>query len=54
MKVLSKTKRIQEMIESAFTKKQAMDMLETWRIFGSITNGQYHKGRKLIEQQFKK
>lgn len=47
-------KRIQEMIESASTKIEAINMLNIWRTFGSITDKQYHKGRVLIEQQFTK
>ena len=45
-------KRIKDMVESAFTKKQAMDMLETWRIFGNLTDKQYQKGRELIRKEF--
>ena len=45
-------KRIKDMVESAFTKKQAMDTLETWRIFGSLTDKQYQKGRELIRKEF--
>jgi hypothetical protein len=47
-------KKIKDMIESAFTKKQAMHTLETWRIFGNITDQQYKKGRELINLEFGK
>jgi hypothetical protein len=45
-------KKIKEMIETAPTKKYAREMLETWRIFGNITEDQYAKGRKLIQKLF--
>jgi len=45
-------KKIKEMIETAPTKKMAMDMLETFRIFGNITDRQYQKGRELIRKEF--
>lgn len=45
-------KRIKDMVESAFTKRQAMDTLETWRIFGDLTDKQYQKGRELIKEEF--
>jgi hypothetical protein len=41
-------KRIKEMIETAPTKSMAIDMLNTWRLFGNITEQQYVKGRELI------
>ena len=47
-------KKIKEMIESAPTKSMAIDMLNTWRTFGNITESQYEKGRKLITNEFKK
>lgn len=47
-------KKIITMIESAPTKKVAMDMLETWRIFGSVTPKQYEKARELIRKEFEK
>ncbi len=47
-------KKIKEMIETAFNKKDAMDMLETFRIFGNISNEEYTKGRELIKEEFKK
>jgi hypothetical protein len=49
-----KMKKIITMIESAPTKKAAMDMLETWRIFGSVTPRQYEKARELIRKEFEK
>ncbi len=45
-------KKIKHMIETAPTKKMAMDMLETFRIFGNITDEQYQKGRELIRKEF--
>ena len=40
------------MIETTPTKSMAIDMLNTWRIFGNITESQYEKGRKLITEEF--
>ena len=45
-------KKIKEMIETAPTKSMAMQMLETYRIFGDITETQYQKGRALIRKEF--
>ena len=45
-------KKIKDMIESAFTKKDAMDMLETWRIFKGLSDKNYEKGRELIRKEF--
>ena len=45
-------KRIKEMIETAPTKSMALNMLETHRIFGGITENQYKKGRELIKKEF--
>ena len=39
------------MIETAPTKSMAIDMLNTWKIFGNITERQYEKGRKLITKE---
>lgn len=47
-------KKIKEMIEYAPTKKIAMDMLETMRIFGNMSDVNYRKGRALINKEFKK
>ena len=47
-------KQIQNMIESSSTKSEAMNMLNTWRIFGNITGKYYSKGRELINKEFKK
>lgn len=47
-------KKIQNMIESSPTKSEAMNMLNTWRIFGNITEEQYSKGREFINKEFKK
>lgn len=40
------------MIESAFNKRSAMEMLETFKIFGNITEEEYLKGKKLIKKEF--
>lgn len=40
------------MIETAPTKSMAMDMLNTWKTFGNITESQYEKGRQLITKEF--
>lgn len=40
--------RIKDMVESAFNKKDAMDMLETWKTFGNMTDEEYNYGRELI------
>jgi len=45
-------KRIKEMIASAPTKRDAMQMLEAWRIFGNVTDDQYQKGRAMIRKYF--
>ena len=45
-------KRIKEMIESAPTKMEAINMLNTWQMFGSVTEKQYTKGRELIRKIF--
>ena len=45
-------KKIKHMIETAPTKSMAMDMLNTWKIFGNITERQYEKGRQLIREEF--
>ena len=47
-------KKVKAMIESAFTKKDAMDMLETWRIFKGLSEEDYQKGRELIRKEFDK
>ena len=45
-------KKILEIVNTAPTKKHAMDMLETLRVFGNITESQYQKGRELIREEF--
>jgi hypothetical protein len=47
-------KKIKKMIETAFNKKDAMDMLETFRIFGNISDKEYVKGKELIKKEFSK
>lgn len=44
--------KIKEMISSAPTRSMARDMLNTWRLFGNITEKQYQKGRELITKEF--
>lgn len=46
--------KIKDMIESAPTKSMAMNMLETWRIFGDMTEKQYQKAKELIKKEFQK
>jgi hypothetical protein len=45
-------KRIKEMIESAPTKGNAIQMLETWRMLGNITEDEYQRGRGLVRKCF--
>ncbi len=45
-------KKIKEMISSATSKREAMQMLESLRIFGSVDEMQYKKGRELIRKEF--
>jgi hypothetical protein len=43
-------KKIKEMVDSSFSKRDAMQMLETWRIFGGLSDDLYEKGRKYIRE----
>jgi hypothetical protein len=43
-------KKIKEMIETAPSKKDAMDMLETWRLFNGLSESQYANARKYIRK----
>ena len=45
-------KRIKDMVESAFNKRDAMEMLDRWKIFGDMTEKQYNKGKELIKKEF--
>ena len=45
-------KKIKEMIISAPSKIEAINMLNTWVLFGNITDSQYNKGRELIRITF--
>ena len=45
-------KRIQDMIESAQTKIEAINTLIIWMTFGSITKEQYNEGIELTNQKF--
>jgi hypothetical protein len=44
--------KIKTMIETAPTKLMAINMLDTWRLFGEITESQYKSGRKLITKEY--
>jgi hypothetical protein len=44
--------RIKDMVESAFNKRDARDMLETWKIFGNMTEEEYNYGKELIKKEF--
>lgn len=46
--------KVKAMIESAFTKRDAMNMLETWKIYKGLSEVDYQKGRELIRKQFDK
>ena len=43
-------KKVKEMIDSAPSKRDAMQMLETWRIFKGLDETLYIKGREYIKQ----
>ena len=45
-------KKIKAMVESAPTKKDAMEMLESMRIYGNVSDANYEKGRELIRKEF--
>lgn len=45
-------KKIKAMVESAPTKKDAMDMLNWMRLYGNISDADYQKGRELIRKEF--
>ena len=45
-------KEIKEMIESAFTAKDANEMLRLWHGFGKISEAQKNKGYKLVKKEF--
>jgi hypothetical protein len=47
-------KKIKEMIDTAFSKSEAINMLNTFKVFGNITESQYKKGRLLINKEFNK
>lgn len=40
------------MVESAPTKKDAMEMLTAMRIYGNVSDTLYQKGRELIRKEF--
>jgi hypothetical protein len=43
-------KKIKEMVDSSFSKRDAMQMLETWRIFRGLSDNLYEKGREYIRE----
>ena len=45
-------KEVKEMIESAFTARDAKKMLRLWHFFGKITEEQKKKGYKLVKKNF--
>jgi hypothetical protein len=45
-------KKIKEMISSAASKREAMQILESLRIYGNVNEMQYKKGRELIRKEF--
>ena len=45
-------KKIKDMIETSFSKKDAIEMLETFRIFGDVSEKHFQKGRELIRKEF--
>jgi|TARA_R110000772_G_scaffold196429_1_gene307198 hypothetical protein len=47
-------KKIKDMIVTSFSKKDAMEMLETFKIFGSVSETQYQKGKELIRNEYSK
>jgi hypothetical protein len=47
-------KEVKEMIESAFTAKDANEMLRLWASFGKISEEQKNKGYKLVKKNFEK
>ena len=47
-------KKIKAMIESAPTRMDAINILNTWRTFYSLSEENYEQGRELIRQEFAK
>ena len=45
-------KKVKAMVESAPTKKDAMEMLSWMRIYGNVSDANYEKGRELIRKEF--
>ena len=43
-------KKIKEMVDSALSKRDAMQMLETWRIFRGLNDTLYNKGKIYIKE----
>jgi hypothetical protein len=44
--------KIKEMISTASSKREALQILESYRIFGTIHERTYQKGRELIRKEF--
>ena len=45
-------KKIKQIVETAFNKKDAIDMLETHRMFGNVNGEEYQRGRDMIRKEF--
>ena len=45
-------KKIKAMVESAPTKRDAMEMLSWMRIYGNVSDANFEKGRELIRKEF--
>ena len=45
-------KKIKAMIESASSKKEAMEMLNWWRLYSNLSDANYQKGREMIRKEF--
>jgi hypothetical protein len=48
----TKMKKIKQIVETAFNKKDAIDMLETHRMFGNVNGEEYQRGRDMIRKEF--
>ena len=45
-------KKIKAMIESASSKKEAMEQLNWMQLYGNLSDANYQKGRELIRKEF--
>jgi hypothetical protein len=43
-------KKVKDMVVTAFSKMDAINMLNDWRTFGKISENNYNKGRELISK----